>query len=548
MITLETEQDIEVLRTCAILYRNECLRAWAKSAGSKNEQITHAQMSLEAKLRDQIVKLKKRLFGFGREELRSKKARPVGHRQQELLLHNERSHAEAPTGGESASGEADETSQNDRLQAAVLCHVDHDFRLEDFERENAVREIRVAGNKSGAGAVWKKIEGLEQQTVEITIVERIYKKVVHRQARYRLRTEYNDTGKEVIITAPGPVKLNPGCQYSVDFALAVTCDKYESHLPLERQRRRMESAGLEMNVKTLYGLVRQVADHCEESVIPKIRRDILSDFVAAHLDESPWPILGTRTRGQMWVLSNRIGSYYRFEPTRSGRVAEEMLDEYSGSVLTDGFAGYNRIKRMPKIRCAACWSHARREFTDREDDYPTEASQFVAMCDELSAIEHRAKSFEQLRLLRMTESRSVIARMREWLWQTKTRFLKGEGIVSAVDYCLKLWPELTLFLRDLSVPLDNNSAERAERHAVMGRKNFGGSRTIDGADVAAILYTVIESCKKVGLHPREYLKYVITERWHKRDPRSPLEVSIERFGRNPKVIYPEKDDWLVQAA
>jgi transposase len=40
---------------------------------------------------------------------------------------------------------------------------------------------------------------------------------------------------------------------------------------------------------------------------------------------------------------------------------------------------------------------------------------------------------------------------------------------------------------------------------VLGRKNFYGSRSIDGADLAAIIYTLIESCKKVELDPREYL-------------------------------------------
>ena len=115
----------------------------------------------------------------------------------------------------------------------------------------------------------------------------------------RLKDEYSQTGKEVIITAPGPVKLKAGSQYSIDFALALVCDKYESHLPLERQRRRMESAGLDIDVKTLYTLVRTVAEHCDESVIPKIRRDILSDFCAAHLDESPWPIIGPHPRADV---------------------------------------------------------------------------------------------------------------------------------------------------------------------------------------------------------------------------------------------------------
>jgi hypothetical protein len=81
----------------------------------------------------------------------------------------------------------------------------------------------------------------------------------------------------------------------------------------------------------------------------------------------------------------------------------------------------------------------------------------------------------------------------------------------------------------------------------MGRKNFSGSRTIDGADVAATLYTVIESCKKVGLDPRDYFKYVITERWYGRDPKSPLEVPLEKFGPDLSVIFPAKDQWEIHS-
>ena len=95
------------------------------------------------------------------------------------------------------------------------------------------------------------------------------------------------------------------------------------------------------------------------------------------------------------------------------------------------------------------------------------------------------------------------------------------------------------------MPLSNNDAERACRHVVMGRKNFAGSKSIDGADVAAALYTVIESAKKVGLDAREYLKYVITEHWHDREPKSPAMLSAEKFGKNDEIVFPTKDEWRV---
>jgi transposase len=460
----------------------------------------------------------------------------VGHQQQKLKLHGKRAHVE----GEKAR-KAEDKGRAPAI-AAALERIEHDLNDEQLRQENEIREIHVNEPREA----WKKIAAIAQESVEITIIERTYKKVVHSQARYKLKDQYNKTGKDVIITAPGPAKLKAGCQYSIDFALAVVSDKYEFHLPLERQRRKMEAAGLDIEVKTLFELARSVAAHCDEAVIPKICRDVKADFCAVHLDETPWPIVGSHDKdGQMWVMSNRLGSVYRFEPTRSGKIAVEMLAGYEGAALTDGFSGYGRLpKELDAVRLANCWAHARREFFERIDDF-ADAETFVEMVDDLYAIEDKAETFEQLAQLRRTESKVLVDQMHAWLWEAKRRFLPGDGIVAAANYCLKRWHHLTLFLADLTVPLDNNDAERALRHVVMGRKNFAGSKSIDGADVAATLYTVIETAKKVGLDPREYLKYVITECWHRRDPKSPLEYSLEKFGKNTETAFPAKSEWRI---
>jgi transposase len=540
MLPIEQETNLEVLRQYAILYRDEAKRLSTENAELKGGKTSEAQDFLHARLKDQLSRLKKKFFGFGREELHATTARPVGHKQQRLRLHGKRPHVE-----KSQAGKAKKADKTEKVLDQLRERIEHDFTSDRLREENQVREIVVTDPKEA----WKKMEGLESQSVEITITERTYKKVVHSQAKYKLKDEYNKTGKEVIITAPGPVKLKPGCQYSVDFALAVVSDKYEFHLPLERQRRKMEASGLDIDVKTLFDLTRTVANHCDEAVIPKIRRDIQSDFCAVHLDESPWPINGSKdSAGQMWVMSNRIGNHYRFEPTRSGKIAVEMLKGYEGAVVTDGFSGYSRLPRELKgVRQGGCWGHARREFFERIDDF-SEAADFVEMVDKLYEIEDKALTFEHLAELRRTESKALIDQMHAWLWDVKQRYLKGDGIVAGANYCLKRWKQLTLFLTDLSVPLDNNYAELALRHIVMGRKNFAGSRSIDGADIAATLYTVIESSKKVGLQPTEYMKYVITERWHGRDPKSPLEYSLDKFGKNEETKFPAKKDWQIMPA
>lgn len=120
-----------------------------------------------------------------------------------------------------------------------------------------------------------------------------------------------------------------------------------------------------------------------------------------------------------------------------------------------------------------------------------------------------------------------------------------EGIVKAIGYWLKNWKELSHFLTDLTVEIQNNDAERALRHAVIGRKNYASSRTINGADTAANLFTVIETCKRNLLQPKEYLTYLITERWRERKPLTPFQYAAKKFGLKQKIKWPDRSDWKI---
>src|SRR5690349_2829575 len=70
-------------------------------------------------------------------------------------------------------------------------------------------------------------------------------------------------------------------------------------------------------------------------------------------------------------------------------------------------------------------------------------------------------------------------------------------------------------------------------------------RWVNGADTAASIYAVIESCKKVGLQPSQCLKYLIEERWFGEIPKTPLELSLKKLGTNKKVKFPKKSAWQI---
>ena len=269
------------------------------------------------------------------------------------------------------------------------------------------------GLKKTCAHNWREIKGLFEESTEITVIERQFKKIRHKRKKYRYKPS-KGTGKEIIITAPGPEKILPGSSYSIDFGVRVVADKFLYHLPLERQRRQMESLGLPgIDVKTLYNLTRAVSVHLEP-IVEQIKKDIFNANIAVGCDETPWPILNKKdSNGYMWVLSNQAGSFFQFEPTRSGKVIVEMLKGYEGPIISDAYSGYNRMKEVPGVIIALCWSHSRRKFIEIQENYPQETKEILLLMKELFKIEHEAKTFEALQHLRTTKSREVLDKIQK---------------------------------------------------------------------------------------------------------------------------------------
>lgn len=516
MRSLEQETNPDVLRLAALWLRDRCSQLEKDLSEARAQKELEKQTQLA--LNDQLLIFRKMIFGKSSEKRSEASDRKRDEEESQMLLHAQ---ILVPPPKEK--------------QVKKLEEQEAYFELGDegLEIESRLREL--ANPSSGQ---WEKVDKFCEESREVHVLERRYVVIVNKRQKYRLKKEFNNTDKDIIITAPGPVKLMPGCQYSIDFAVEVVADKYISHTPFERQVREMASLGLySMNTKTLYNLSQAVAVHLEP-VAERIKNDILKASLSVHADETPWPIqIKDQDDGYMWVISNMAGSYYAFEPSRSGLIIKALLEGYQGTVMCDGFVGYNRLKKeVPGVRLAHCWAHVRRNFFRIKENYPTETTEILDLIDELFAVERQAKTFEDLKLLRDKISRALIGKIKTWC-ETKWPAARPETeLKKAIDYITKYWAGLTVFLDDMTVALSNNEAERAIRHAVMGRKNAYGSRTHNGADVAATLYTISESCKKVLLDPRTYIAMAVKMSAQGHSPPTPLEYA--RQTREPPVNNP----------
>jgi len=371
-------------------------------------------------------------------------------------------------------------------------------------------EARVCELCGGVLDEWK---GQEETTEEVSVVRRVFVLKQHKQKKYRCKCG------GCIKLAEKPARLVDGGRYSTEFAVEVAVEKYLDHMPLERQVRKMRREGLRVTSQALWDQL-WFLSRALKPVYERLKPYILS-FPVISADESVWYLLekGGRKRWYVWGAACPFAVYYRLDPSRSGEVAVELLGDYGGKIITDGYQGYNGLSRDGphggKATIVNCWAHARRKFVECEQDYPDECEKALKMIRGLYEVEkqvpnpwslpeaEREQAFSLLARQRDERSRAITEELKEWAREQLS--LPESTFREALEYMLGHWKGLTAFLDDPRVPLDNNRIERGFRGPVVGRKNHYGSKSKRGTEVAAIFYSLIESAKLCGLDPREYL-------------------------------------------
>ena len=359
-----------------------------------------------------------------------------------------------------------------------------------------------------------EIAGQFETSEEVTVVERRF--VIHRILRKKYRCRCNGH----IETAPAPLKLKPGARYSVDFALAVAIDKFVDHIPLERQVRIMLRQGLKVRSQTLWNQIEQLA-RLARPTYEVIHRQILrAEVIGA--DETRWPVMGKGNEGRdgwyAWCIRGPAGVAFRILDGRSKEAGRTVLQGYRGVVVADGYGAYSALAedRAAPFTLANCWAHVRRKFWEIRENYPASCQEILDLIAERYTVERlipkELSEQEQLALraeLPQRLSRPLVARIEQWGKDLALKTLGQSGLGRAIAYMQGLWAGLVRFLENPRIPLENNGTERAIRGPVVGRKNFYGSRSRRGTEVAATFYTIFETAKALNLDPAEYLRAVV---------------------------------------
>jgi len=359
----------------------------------------------------------------------------------------------------------------------------------------------------------------EDVAERLDVVPAQFRVLVVRRPKYACRA-----CTDVVVQAPAPARLIEGGLPTEATVAHVLVSKFADHLPLYRQAQIYARQGVALDRSTLADWVARAA-----FLLRPVHERLLDRLKASSklfADETTAPVLdpgrGRTKTGQLfayarddrpWGGADPPGVAYVYAPDRKAEQPIAHLAGFKGILQVDGYAGYKVLAKQGDVRLAFCWSHVRRYFYELATPGPAPiAAEVLTRIAALYRIEDeiRGRSAEERRAVRHERSRPLVEAFEPWLRAKLQLISQKIKLAVAIRYALSRWDGLCLFLDDGRVEIDNNVVERSIRPLALTRKNalFAGSD--GGAEHWAVIASLIETCKLIGVEPYAYLADVIT--------------------------------------
>lgn len=332
--------------------------------------------------------------------------------------------------------------------------------------------------------------------------------------------------EERVLIAPLPAQPFPKSNLGPSLAAHMCVSKFCDHIPLYRQRAQLKRAGLEVSDSTMGGWFQATATLLEP-LGDALKKEVLAQNYL-QVDESPIPVQhdhqeGSLRKGYHWVYHAPLikAVLFDYRPGRSAEFPAEMLADFHGALQTDGYAGYEKIAARECITGLACMAHARRKFEQALTNDKARAEHALNRIGELYAIERkcadkeadpptsRGEAHALRHRYRSRYAMPVLVELEKWIKEEIILVAPKSPIGVALAYTLSLWPRLRAYASDGRYLIDNNRIENTIRPLAIGRKNYLFAGSDRGARHAALMYSLLGTCKLQGVEPFAYMRDVI---------------------------------------
>jgi transposase len=476
------------------------------AAKAKDIELREQRMVIEH-LRFQLAKLRRARFGQSSEQLEGGGQLPMTFEELKAAVAEAQRQAQAVPEIPAAQIPKGKPVRRKKLP-------------EHFERIPLLLEPEVCACPDCGGTL-KELGKDEAEILEVKTVTFKVTKVIRPKKRC--------VKCATIVQAPAPSRPIQKSFAGASLLALVLTWKYGFHLPLYRQCQIFAHAGLTLSRTTLMQWVGGSADRLGV-LVAALAKYVLS---ASNIngDDTPFRVLapgtGKTKRGHMWTYvrdGTAWGStdppavWYQYSPTWHAKHPLKHLARFTGKLQADGYAGFEAlfIPSSPgvpaRVEEISCWAHARRYYFELyvAVKSPT-AKEALDRIGALYQIEDyiRGCSPEDRRAARQKYAVPLLDAMHAWMAETVSQLDKKSNLASAFNYSLNRWEALCRYTQDGRLEIDNTIAERSIRGMGIGRRNFLFFGSDSGGQRAAIIYSLIETCKLNNIDSQRYLQYVL---------------------------------------
>jgi transposase len=352
-----------------------------------------------------------------------------------------------------------------------------------------------------------------------------------------------DEDKPTVRIAPVEPSIIPKSMASPSLLSMIFTQKFEIHLPYYRQQKQFGQIGVTISRQDMsnwqqraYAFLKPLFDMLKAVIKsgPVMRMDetpvqVMSDIKPGEEEQEMSDIKTEKEEqekqeemrtGYMWLSlggpPDKTVAWYEYHPTHAASNAKAFLEGYSGYLQTDGYIGYDcAVKDMPGIIQAGCFAHVRRHFFEAQKigGQGKTAKEALEYIRKLYSIERelrnekteKKKTDEEFLIKRKKQAEPVLNDFKTWLLDHSDKVPPSLLLGKAIAYSLGQWDKLVRYLESPYLTPDNNACENAIRPFVMGRKAWLFCQSSDGAESSCGMYTLIETVKRNGLKPFEYL-------------------------------------------
>lgn len=367
-------------------------------------------------------------------------------------------------------------------------------------------------------------KGIDISNIKPFGIDESYK-IEYKPAKFEVvkvvRKKYKDKDKIYQALSDDPFPHSP---LTPSLAANLIEMKFNLGIPFHRYSNYLISHGLNISDVNIYNYAKRTMDLLEPLYSELLNNLLHNEFNVIHADETPLKVIGSKKdKCYMFVYTTsfweKLIYIYDFNDSRSTKNLKELLSDYKGYLVCDGYTGYDCLTKQG-ITIQRCMVHARRYFNDvlkvldnEKERTKSPAYKVLNLMSKLFKYEDNFKknSLTASQIVKQRNSsayQSVIKDLNNYI--DSINIDNNELLSKAVNYYNNNKKELYTYLDYGYLDISNNLAERVVKPFVIARKSFLFCKTADGATTTGKLFSIVQTARANGLKSEEYLTYVIS--------------------------------------